>query len=235
MSDCRFNKPQIQLQRDKKNNHSEVQNNKRPPGGTMWSRWMFVSHLHAGPHLHRCLEQVKPDQSHVTSEGADVKFHQPVRPAELLRLRFWPLSVSGALWLAVGHRCVFSIWPAPPSCLSLSWQRNNKEIIFLNPDERWQKQRWFPPPPPSCSKNKWLMKSLILFSPCLRGFSPGSLRVLRLPPTVQKHAVRLTGDSKLSLGVSVVVCLCVALWWTGDPSRFNPASCLSPLASRPLG
>ena len=51
-------------------------------------------------------------------------------------------------------------------------------------------------------------------SACSPRVCVGSLRVLRLPPTVQKHAVRLTGDSKLSLGVSVVVCvvcLCVAL------------------------
>jgi len=43
----------------------------------------------------------------------------------------------------------------------------------------------------------------------------GSLRVLRLPPTIQNLHVRLIGVSELSLGVSVsvyvVVCLCVAL------------------------
>ena len=38
----------------------------------------------------------------------------------------------------------------------------------------------------------------------------GSLRVLRRPPTIQKYAVRLTGDSKLSLGVIVSVCGCLS-------------------------
>ena len=37
----------------------------------------------------------------------------------------------------------------------------------------------------------------------------GSLRVLRLPPTVQKHG--RWEDSKLSLGVSVNVCVVVCL------------------------
>lgn len=44
----------------------------------------------------------------------------------------------------------------------------------------------------------------------LRGFSP----VLRLPATLQRR-VGLTGDSKLSVTVSVVK--------TGDSSRVNPA------------
>ena len=42
-----------------------------------------------------------------------------------------------------------------------------------------------------------------------------------LPPSKHMH-VRLTGDSKLTLGVCVVVGLCVALWWTGDLSKCTP-------------
>jgi len=49
--------------------------------------------------------------------------------------------------------------------------------------------------------------SVCVESACSPRVCVGSLRVLRLPPTVQKHVVRLTGVSKLSLGVSVVVCL----------------------------
>ena len=49
-----------------------------------------------------------------------------------------------------------------------------------------------------------------------------------LPLSKNMH-VRLIGDSKLSLVVSVgvvvcLVCLCVVLWWTGDLSRVYPAS-----------
>jgi len=46
-----------------------------------------------------------------------------------------------------------------------------------------------------------------LESACSPRVCVGSLRVLRLPPTTQKHAVRLTGDSKLFLGVSVNGCV----------------------------
>ena len=49
-----------------------------------------------------------------------------------------------------------------------------------------------------------------------------------LPPSKNMH-VRLTGDSKLLLGVSVsmvcLVCLYVALWWTGNLSKVYPAFC----------
>ena len=51
--------------------------------------------------------------------------------------------------------------------------------------------------------NSWVRAFLCgacMFSLCLCGFSPGSLQVLRLPPTVQKHAklgVKITGPSKL--------------------------------------
>ena len=41
----------------------------------------------------------------------------------------------------------------------------------------------------------------------------GSLRVLRLPPTIQRHACgdRLIGDSKVALGVNVCVNGCLSL------------------------
>ena len=60
---------------------------------------------------------------------------------------------------------------------------------------------------PGSTPGWFCLCGVCMFSPCMRGFSPGSPRVLRLPPTVQKHAVRLTGDSELSLGVSVCGCL----------------------------
>jgi len=47
-----------------------------------------------------------------------------------------------------------------------------------------------------------------------------------LPPTKNMH-VRLTGDSEIVLRsewVCVVVCLCVALWWTGGLFRVYPTS-----------
>jgi len=62
-----------------------------------------------------------------------------------------------------------------------------------------------------------------------------------LPPSKNMH-VRLFGDSKIVLkgrvSVCVVVCLvclCVALWWTGDLSRVYPASRLmtAGIGSRP--
>jgi len=39
-------------------------------------------------------------------------------------------------------------------------------------------------------RNSRLGPWVCMFSPCMRGFSPGSLRVLRFPPTVQKHVPR---------------------------------------------
>ena len=66
----------------------------------------------------------------------------------------------------------------------------------------------------------WLLKNYAggLGSFCV-GFacSPrvcvGSLRVLRLPPTIQRHACgdRLIGDSKVALGVSVCVNGCLSV------------------------
>jgi len=60
-----------------------------------------------------------------------------------------------------------------------------------------------------------------------------------LPPSKDLH-VRLTGVSKLSLGVNVsvcvVVCLYVALWWTGNLPRMYPMTAgigSSPPATRP--
>jgi len=43
-----------------------------------------------------------------------------------------------------------------------------------------------------------------MFSSCMRGFSPGTPASSHCPKNMH---VRLTGDSKLSLGVSVSVCL----------------------------
>ena len=69
--------------------------------------------------------------------------------------------------------------------------------------------------------NSWLGPFCVAFA-CSPRVCVDSLRVLRLPPTVQNMHVRLIGVSKvslkLSLGVSVsmcvvvcLVCLCVAL------------------------
>jgi len=50
-------------------------------------------------------------------------------------------------------------------------------------------------------------------SACSPRVCVGSLRVLRLPPTVQKHAVRLIGDSKLTLLMSMCVAVCPVMDW----------------------
>ena len=46
-----------------------------------------------------------------------------------------------------------------------------------------------------------------MFSPCMRGFSPGTPASSHHPKNMH---VRLIGDSKLSLGVSVSVCGCLS-------------------------
>ena len=52
----------------------------------------------------------------------------------------------------------------------------------------------------------------------------GSLWVLRLPPTTQKHYIRLTADFKSGVSVHGWY-LYVALWGTEDLSRMYPALC----------
>ncbi|KAL7855588.1 hypothetical protein AOLI_G00191920 [Acnodon oligacanthus] len=54
----------------------------------------------------------------------------------------------------------------------------------------------------------------------------GFLRVLRFPPTVQRHVFRLIGHAALPLGVSVcaIVCVCPAMDWRS----VQGVSCLSP-------
>jgi len=52
-----------------------------------------------------------------------------------------------------------------------------------------------------------------MFSPCMRGFSPGTPASSHRPKSCmfpKKEIVR--------------VCICLALWWTGDLSRVSPAS-----------
>ena len=46
-----------------------------------------------------------------------------------------------------------------------------------------------------------------MFSPCMRGFSPGTPASSHRPKNMH---VRLTGDSELSLGVNVSVCGCLS-------------------------
>jgi len=93
---------------------------------------------------------------------------------------------------------------------------------------------------PGWGLSVWSLHVLPVYALVLFGYSGF------LPLSKNMH-VRLIGDSKLSLGVSVSVCvfacpvcLCVALWWTGDLSRVYPASRpmtagigSSPLATRP--
>ena len=68
----------------------------------------------------------------------------------------------------------------------------------------------------------WSLHVLPVYAWVLSGYTD-------LPPSKNMHA-RLIDESKLSLGVSVSVhgcvslCLCVALWCTGDLSRVYPAS-----------
>jgi len=76
---------------------------------------------------------------------------------------------------------------------------------------------------PACvsnSKQRWKQKKIVLSCLVYKLINTKyyllwnnekPLRVLRLPPTVQKNMhVRLIGDSKLSLGVSVSVCGCLS-------------------------
>ena len=66
-----------------------------------------------------------------------------------------------------------------------------------------------------------------MFSPCSRGFPPGTPVSSHSPKTCTE-GIRLIGDSKLALGVNVSVSgclsLCVALRWIGDLPRAYPAS-----------
>ena len=58
-----------------------------------------------------------------------------------------------------------------------------------------------------------------MFSPCMRGFSPGTLASSHCPKNMH---VRLIGDSKLSLGVIVSVCVVVCLSLCGPVMDWRP-------------
>ena len=76
---------------------------------------------------------------------------------------------------------------------------------------------------PGWGLSVWSLHVLSVYAWVLSGYS-GFL------PSPKNMHVRLIGNfknwPKEWVWACVVVCLCVALWWTGDLSRVNPASCL---------
>ena len=68
-----------------------------------------------------------------------------------------------------------------------------------------------------------------MFSPCMRGFSPGTPASSHRPKNMH---VRLIGDSKLSLGVSVSVCGCVSrLSLCGPVMDWRPVLSFRPMTA----
>ena len=103
-------------------------------------------------------------------------------------------------------------------------------MIWLNwPDFICGAARWSAPSPNSRGfQVRSPAGSVCVESACSPRVCVGSLRVLRVPPTVQTHAVRLTGDSELSLGVSV----CGRLSLCGPVMDWRPVQ--GDPASRPM-
>ena len=72
----------------------------------------------------------------------------------------------------------------------------------------------------------WIPAWACMFSLCIWGFSPGTLASSHCPKACMLGWLMfLNWRQKRACMVIGLVCLCVALWWTGDLSGVYPASC----------